>query len=373
MSVVSSPTTNNKRKLSATEESENSDNASPKKQQTENALTTNSLHPPLVALPPPLMQYPNGQLVSVVHHPQQAPYYHMQPIYYPVSPQQHHFINTHPSPILAPQTDKKASPRILPKHTDMSPQALYATQQQPQTPVSPFYHPYPFQQISPTLMPSSYGPSRQNSISSSPGLGPSMLSTMTPAATTADQREKARKISHSAIERRRRERINDKIFQLKQLIPSCVEQDNLHKMSILQSAIDYITYLKDVVKKLDEESGGDQLLKGNHLKVKTAKSMLPKEIEPFTNQFPVTQSQDEANEDDDVTSEHKTKGLKPIDVIKSGTPIISTGVTPLTPPQEPQNKNKVSETLCLSDSPTLSNKSRISEEAKHMSLQNILC
>ncbi|KAI8094961.1 Myc-type, basic helix-loop-helix domain-containing protein [Gilbertella persicaria] len=172
---------------------------------------------------------------------------------------------------------------------------------------------------------------------------------MTPAATTADQREKARKISHSAIERRRRERINDKIFQLKQLIPSCVEQDNLHKMSILQSAIDYIIYLKDVVKKLDEESGGDQLLKGNHLKVKTAKSMLPKEVEPFTNQFP------------------------PIDVIKSGTPIISTGVTPLTPPQEPQNNNKVSETLCLSDSPTLSNKSRISEEAKHMSLQNILC
>ncbi|KAI9340957.1 Myc-type, basic helix-loop-helix domain-containing protein, partial [Pilaira anomala] len=106
----------------------------------------------------------------------------------------------------------------------------------------------------------------------------------------ADEREKARKVSHSAIERRRRERINDKIMQLKQLIPSCAEQENLHKMSILQSAIDYISYLKDIVKSLDEngtEITTNQLLKGEHLKVKPVKSMLPKEVEPFTTQFSV--------------------------------------------------------------------------------------
>ncbi|ORZ16461.1 Myc-type, basic helix-loop-helix domain-containing protein, partial [Absidia repens] len=63
------------------------------------------------------------------------------------------------------------------------------------------------------------------------------------------QREQARKISHSAIERRRRERINDKIMQLKQIIPACADQENLHKMSILQSAIDYINHLKEIVDK----------------------------------------------------------------------------------------------------------------------------
>ncbi|CAG8488524.1 5238_t:CDS:2 [Cetraspora pellucida] len=54
-------------------------------------------------------------------------------------------------------------------------------------------------------------------------------------------------VSHSAIERRRRERINDKIMQLKELIPSCADQDHLHKLSILQSSIEYIQYLQDLV------------------------------------------------------------------------------------------------------------------------------
>ncbi|RIA83808.1 hypothetical protein C1645_716012 [Glomus cerebriforme] len=77
--------------------------------------------------------------------------------------------------------------------------------------------------------------------------------------TTADQRELARKVSHSAIERRRRERINDKIMQLKELIPSCADQDHLHKLSILQSAIEYIQYLQDRVteKNREENSSGD--------------------------------------------------------------------------------------------------------------------
>ncbi|CAG8799725.1 4030_t:CDS:1, partial [Racocetra fulgida] len=65
--------------------------------------------------------------------------------------------------------------------------------------------------------------------------------------TTADQRELARKVSHSAIERRRRERINDKIMQLKELIPSCADQDHLNKLCILQSSIEYIEYLQDLV------------------------------------------------------------------------------------------------------------------------------
>ncbi|KAI9485825.1 MAG: Myc-type, basic helix-loop-helix domain-containing protein, partial [Benjaminiella poitrasii] len=142
--------------------------------------------------------------------------------------------------------------------------------------------------------------------------------------STADQREKARRISHSAIERRRRERINDKILQLKQLIPTCRDQESLHKMSILQSAIEYIAYLQDVVQNHPRLS--NDLLQGAHLTPKKTKSLLPKEVEPFTSQFSVQ------------------KGLKPIDLILSST----TG--PLTPPHQHQE-----------------------DETKHMSLQNILC
>ncbi|KAF9919893.1 hypothetical protein FBU30_010406 [Linnemannia zychae] len=66
---------------------------------------------------------------------------------------------------------------------------------------------------------------------------------------TIDQetRDLMRKVSHSAIERRRRERINDKILQLKHLVPACVDEDHLHKLSILQSTIEYIQHLKSVL------------------------------------------------------------------------------------------------------------------------------
>lgn len=401
---TSSPTASitNKRKNSVRESDEKTDKTS-KRQATEVSpvtVSTAAPPPPLVALPPPLMQYPNGQFVSVVHHPHQQPYYHMyhpqQPIYYPISPQQHPFL----SPTMPPTQEvsntgakKSITPRILPKNPE-SP-GMYPQQQQQSPMSSPFYHPYSLQ-MSPTLMPSSYVSSsgRHGSISSSPGLGPSntinTTNTTTTTTTTADQREKARKVSHSAIERRRRERINDKILQLKQLIPSCVEQDNLHKMSILQSAIDYISYLKDIVKKLDEKSGGDELLKGDHLKVKMQKSMLPKEVEPFTNQFSVhqtstkTQQPQETDKEqrrsDLVVVEHQ-KGLKPMDIIKSGTPIISTGATPLTPPQEPQ-QDSTTATTTTNFEPTINRvftpttataTTTTSDETKHMSLQNILC
>jgi hypothetical protein len=53
-------------------------------------------------------------------------------------------------------------------------------------------------------------------------------------------------------------------------------------MSILQSAIDYIAYLKDIL----EKQGGKDLLHGK-LAIKTVRSMLPKEVEAFTGQFSV--------------------------------------------------------------------------------------
>jgi hypothetical protein len=73
--------------------------------------------------------------------------------------------------------------------------------------------------------------------------------------SSADAREHHRRLSHSAIEKRRRERINDKIDQLKYLIPSCCPTTEhtllpsasmhqpLHKLSVLQAAIDYIQQL----------------------------------------------------------------------------------------------------------------------------------
>lgn len=364
-----------------------STNTSPKRKSTSSTPPSEEEHvskkqavsnpPPLTALPPPLMPYPPGHFVQMVH-PQQ-PYYHMYPqapIYLPLSPQQH---PTSISPPLStnenPSSGKTSC--LLPKksntNTASSPLSSPARTIYPQPPPSPFYHPYPVQMSPPAMLPIG----RHGSISSPSGL-----------ASTADQREKARKVSHSAIERRRRERINDKIIQLKELIPSCAEQDNLHKMSILQSAIDYITYLKEIVSKFEDETS-PSLLKGDHLKVKTTKSMLPKEVEKFTSQFSVQTIQrvpeeesrkdeeedEEEDEDEQDISSPVRKSLKPKDIIRSGTPLVSTP-RPLTPPheEEPMSTEPIykkqseetidSEKLLMTPKP---------DEVKHMSLQNILC
>jgi hypothetical protein len=51
--------------------------------------------------------------------------------------------------------------------------------------------------------------------------------------------------------------MNDKIMQLKDIIPTCADQNNLHKLTILQSAIDYIQHLKNQVDSSEPALGDD--------------------------------------------------------------------------------------------------------------------
>ncbi|KAG0172944.1 hypothetical protein DFQ28_008500 [Apophysomyces sp. BC1034] len=341
--------------------------------QTKDDAAEQASGPPIVALPPPILPYPPPHVLV------QSPYY---PVY--------HYV-----PVPSPDPNRRESSsssssnvRLLPKTSPGDPTTS------PVSYPSHFYHPYAIQ-MSPQLHPTAVVPNnfvRHNSISSSPGLGPTSI------PTTADQREQARKVSHSAIERRRRERINDKIVQLKQLIPSCADQDNLHKMSILQSAIDYIGYLKMVVEKLD---GNQDRLRGGHLQVKTAKSMLPKEIEPFTTQFSVndeaddgeiwsSSSQPDNNKSSSPSSAEITKGLKPMDVIRSGNSISPSkppSVSPsMTPPseetEEVMERQDKSRSPSQPPTPVLTPRLPISGEEgveaatdrqRHMSLEKLLC
>lgn len=227
--------------------------------------------------PPPPLQHPLPPPL-VPYHP------HLVPSYYPVYHQHPYFLQVGPQPPISPSlsptlpsspvnhndpnknTTTTNSQRILPK----SPTPIHPT-------LAPTfnYFPYPVQ-VSPQLHPTTTTTTNNNngspsqvhlqphpgSISPMPfqpiGSTPvrhNSTSSITTNTTTADQREQARKVSHSAIERRRRERINDKIIQLKELIPTCANQENLHKMTILQSAIEYITYLKNLVEEKEMKAG----------------------------------------------------------------------------------------------------------------------
>lgn len=109
--------------------------------------------------------------------------------------------------------------------------------------------------------PQSSGSTRTSKKSSSSSSSSKRRSSSSAKVVDQETRDMMRKVSHSAIERRRRERINDKILQLKHLVPSCVDEDHLHKLSILQSTIEYIQHLKTF---LPDEVVNSQLKKATN-------------------------------------------------------------------------------------------------------------
>ncbi|PIA18702.1 hypothetical protein COEREDRAFT_79702 [Coemansia reversa NRRL 1564] len=60
---------------------------------------------------------------------------------------------------------------------------------------------------------------------------------------TAEEKEKRRKISHSAIEKRRRERTNIVLNNLQQIVPWLSKGDKVQKLEILEAAHKYIVEL----------------------------------------------------------------------------------------------------------------------------------
>ncbi|KAK4509243.1 acidPPc domain-containing protein [Mucor velutinosus] len=295
----------------------------PPNKKRKKSVTIAPSHPTQVALPPPLIPYPPPHLM-----PSYYPVYHQHPYFLSVGSQPP--ISPSLSPTLpstssttAPATSSAtstapAAQRILPKSPTSTPTTAATTAISPPTLAPTFnFYPYPMQ-ISPQLHPTPV-------VGNAPPLSPVPLGirhnsmSSTTSNSTADQREQARKVSHSAIERRRRERINDKILQLKDLIPSCSDRENLHKMTILQSAIDYITYLKKVIEDaptLTEEDHPqplpDQLQKSN--------SMLPTEVDQFTNQFSAhplnAQPRSEATATSDTDGTKPTKAEEDVEVLE---------------------------------------------------------
>ncbi|KAJ2162275.1 hypothetical protein GGF46_000766 [Coemansia sp. RSA 552] len=66
--------------------------------------------------------------------------------------------------------------------------------------------------------------------------------------SSAEEREHKRRISHSAMERRRRERTNDIINELKDLIPWLRNEAKLQKLEVLEQCANYIKELQQQTK-----------------------------------------------------------------------------------------------------------------------------
>lgn len=59
------------------------------------------------------------------------------------------------------------------------------------------------------------------------------------------EKKRQRRESHNAVERRRRENINERIHELATLLPDSQEAVKLNKGTILRKSVDYIRYLHD--------------------------------------------------------------------------------------------------------------------------------
>ncbi|KAK9376380.1 uncharacterized protein V1513DRAFT_375742 [Lipomyces chichibuensis] len=78
----------------------------------------------------------------------------------------------------------------------------------------------------------------------------------TGSSTSAATRKTARKIAHSAIERRRRSKMNEEFDALKTMVPACRVasqthgEASLHKLGILQATVEYVRYLEGCIGQL---------------------------------------------------------------------------------------------------------------------------
>ncbi|KAJ2259269.1 hypothetical protein GGI13_000052 [Coemansia sp. RSA 455] len=73
------------------------------------------------------------------------------------------------------------------------------------------------------------------------------------ASSSAEERENKRRTAHSAMERSRRERTNNKINEIRSLIPCIRNEARLQKLEILEYCASYIRELQDKVRDLPDD------------------------------------------------------------------------------------------------------------------------
>ncbi|KAK9479269.1 hypothetical protein V1514DRAFT_328916 [Lipomyces japonicus] len=121
------------------------------------------------------------------------------------------------------------------------------------------------------------------------------------SAAASANRKTARKIAHSAIERRRRSKMNEEFDALKLLVPACKValetqgEASLHKLGILQATVEYLRYLETCVVDLQSKLNTVP----NELKIDFDLTPPLSSVDQCVNEF----DQDEDDEDDQESHE----------------------------------------------------------------------
>ncbi|KAK9447598.1 uncharacterized protein V1518DRAFT_421415 [Limtongia smithiae] len=148
---------------------------------------------------------------------------------------------------------------------------------------------------------------------------------------SAATRKTARKIAHSAIERRRRSKMNDEFDALKSMVPACRVasqangETNLHKLGILQATVEYLRYLEECIEQLQArvsslESGEDvSLVPVVPLPREVSSSSELSEFDEHRNNMDVDEDDEDSEDEDeeDLTDRIAREAVSPHHVLSS--------------------------------------------------------
>ncbi|KAJ3300555.1 hypothetical protein HDU76_006064, partial [Blyttiomyces sp. JEL0837] len=136
-------------------------------------------------------------------------------------------------------------------------------------------------------------------------------------------RDSLRKRSHSAIEKRRRDRMNVLLSQLQSMVPSCARKAQLHKLDVLESAIQHIFELKKLVgvadgvgNRSDGGGGGEVMMVTTGGGGGNGKPVYVKD-EDYENDDDGEEGEEDEDEDED-----ESNGLRRIDSAKDVTNMV---------------------------------------------------
>lgn len=130
--------------------------------------------------------------------------------------------------------------------------------------------------------------------------------------STAATRKSARKVAHSAIERRRRSKMNEEFESLKSMVPACRVasqthgEASLHKLGILQATVEYLSYLEGCVCQLQNRI--DILESGGEVDNEASVGETPTDIDEIQRHYEAMEQDSSSDDEDEENEEDACKG-----------------------------------------------------------------
>lgn len=205
------------------------------------------------------------------------------------------------------------------------------------------------------LGPSSVPPLKTESLESL--LPASQLRTNSFGASRAAKKAKpSRKTTHSQIEKRRREKINDTMERLKNLVPACHEADasSLRKLDVLTATADYIEDMQRALKRHQKSHPLSPASEQDSKSTSPAQRFSKRQTCSYTRDSGYLDDSSEQSHHSEDSVGHHTSVTSRTDrsqddhvLVDAATSLIKIAESPIIGPVQPVNRMSISELMHL--------------------------